>query len=949
MTAVADIDGALEWQGGGARPLPLGDSVSVWRVEAGYADVFVLRAGGGRRHLFRLETGALLIGGGGARALIAVGSLDSRLIQVPVAALDRALAVDWIERMTESASPGVRVWPDGILGPGRAALQAGKRHAPGGGGVLWITPSSETLSWFGEIALAPDVPTPVVSPGWARADIDVEVEVQCEPPIGEALLASIRRLNGMATRLFADREQQETREMAGRGLERRLRADLALEHGLNLLAGRAPPRSGVGRDGLSFALAEVCAAIGHEAALPKPAQEGPNQLDRTMAAGKLLGRPVVLSPGWWRRDGLPLLTRMRDEQWVALLPQAKGGWRAVGIDRSLAVTAEVAEQISSEATQIYPGLPARSLRLRDLGGLASRGLGRDLLRVGVMGTAAGVIALAVPIASGLLFDHVIPSGDMGGLWQILVGLIALAIGQTSFEVVKATALMRMEARLDSNLQAAVFDRLLRLPVGFFRQFTAGDLSQRALGLQQAREVVSGAALTGLLSALFGLVNLSVLFAIDARLALLAIGLTAVIAGVSAGVSFGQLRYERRREAAKGRTEGFLLQLLVGVGKLRAAGAEKRALAQWALRSAEHRKAFLGVQRFTALQTIIQSALPNAALLLVFLAVAMLAKADLHQAALNALVASGGGAGDAAAKTLSIGSFAAFTAAFGQLTAAITSAALASTELLGVAPLLERTRPILETVPEVSPERVDPGRLAGRIDFRRVTFRYTPSGPAVLDGLSFSIKAGEFVAIVGASGSGKTTVLRMLLGFEQAEAGQIFYDEIATDRLEPSALRGQIGAVLQNGRITAGSIFDNIIGEGQGGLDDAWAAARLVALADDIEAMPMGMHTVLPDGGGTLSGGQRQRVLIARAMARRPAILLLDEATSALDNRTQATVTETLADLDVTRIVIAHRLSTIREVDRILVLEHGQLVEEGGYDDLIERGGRFAELAQRQIL
>jgi ABC-type bacteriocin/lantibiotic exporter with double-glycine peptidase domain len=278
-------------------------------------------------------------------------------------------------------------------------------------------------------------------------------------------------------------------------------------------------------------------------------------------------------------------------------------------------------------------------------------------------------------------------------------------------------------------------------VGFFRQFTAGDLSQRALGLQQAREVVSGAALTGLLSALFGLVNLSVLFAIDARLALLAIGLTAVIAGVSAGVSFGQLRYERRREAAKGRTEGFLLQLLVGVGKLRAAGAEKRALAQWALRSAEHRKAFLGVQRFTALQTIIQSALPNAALLLVFLAVAMLAKADLHQAALNALVASGGGAGDAAAKTLSIGSFAAFTAAFGQLTAAITSAALASTELLGVAPLLERTRPNLETGPEVSPERVDPGRLAGRIDFRRVTFRYTPSGPALIEKLRPSSTAG----------------------------------------------------------------------------------------------------------------------------------------------------------------------------------------------------------------
>jgi len=938
---------ATSWLGGSARPLLLDDAGAGWRLETGYADVFVAADTGARRHLFRLEAGATLVSGGAGARFIAVGGLDSRFIGITANDLDAETVRPWIERLTEAAAGRPRVWVDQALAPGRGELAGGGRAAPSGSKLLWLAPLSGQMRWLGAAELAACEAFPVISPGWIEAVDAADFEAVEADPKGEAMLAAVRRLNAAAAIILRRREQAESQAALARGVERAVRSDAVLERGLNLLAGRVSPHRAAGSDDLSVALAEVCRAIGHAGPLPRPVAPGPDQLGRTMAAAQLLGRPVILSPDWWRRDGLPLIGRTSDDHWVALLPLPKGGWRLVGADLDHEVTESLAGTVSGEAIQVYPSLPAQPLKLRDLARLAGRGIGSDVARIALTGLAAGALALAVPAASGLLFDHVIPAGDIGALDQILIGLIAVAAGQTSFELVKATALLRLEARLDSNLQAALFDRLLRLPAGFFRRYTAGDLSQRTLGLQQAREIVSSAMLTGLLSALFGLINIVVLVAIDARLALLAVILTAAIGAVSGAISWGQLREERRRGAAKGRTDGFLLQLLVGVGKLRAAAAEKRAFAQWALRSAEQRRAFIGVQRYTALQTIIQSALPSLAQLLVFVAVVLVAKSDLTQNAIKAL-AQPGGAGDPATPGLSVGAFAAFLAGFGQLMAAFTAAALSSTQVLGVAPLLERTRPILETVPEVTPDRLELGRLAGGIDFRRVTFRYASGGPAVLDGLSFSIKPGEFIAIVGPSGSGKTTVLRMLLGFEQPETGQIFYDGIATERLQPASLRSQLGVVLQNGRITAGSIFSNIVGE-DGGLDAAWAAARLVGLADDIEAMPMGMHTVLPDGGGTLSGGQKQRVLIARAMARRPAALLLDEATSALDNRTQAIVTNTLAGLEITRIVIAHRLSTIRQVDRILVIELGQLVEEGDFDQLMQNGGPFAALAQRQLL
>jgi ATP-binding cassette subfamily C protein len=303
---------------------------------------------------------------------------------------------------------------------------------------------------------------------------------------------------------------------------------------------------------------------------------------------------------------------------------------------------------------------------------------------------------------------------------------------------------------------------------------------------------------------------------------------------------------------------------------------------------------------------------------------------------------------AGAVSMSTGAFLAFHAAFFQFLAAALGLGFTAGSVLEIIPMFERARPILETLPESSAAKGEPGELTGNIEVSHAFFRYRTDLPLVLRDLSLRIRPGEFVAVVGASGCGKSTLFRLLLGFERLESGAIHFDGQDLAGMNPQSVRRQIGVVLQNGQLQAGDIFENIAGARPIGLDDAWEAVRLAGLEEDILAMPMGMHTIVSEGGGGLSGGQRQRLMIARAIASRPRILLFDEATSALDNRTQAQVSASLESLRTTRIVIAHRLSTVVNADRIFVLEAGRVAESGTYEELLALDGLFAKLAKRQL-
>jgi ABC-type bacteriocin/lantibiotic exporter with double-glycine peptidase domain len=391
-----------------------------------------------------------------------------------------------------------------------------------------------------------------------------------------------------------------------------------------------------------------------------------------------------------------------------------------------------------------------------------------------------------------------------------------------------------------------------------------------------------------------------------------------------------LRCYREILELKGRFFGLLVQLIHGVAKLRVAGAEERAFGQWA-------RSYARLARLEYRQRVIRDNVHVANLALSTAGVVCLF------ALAAALVRTEGAEGG-----LTIGVFLAFHVAFGTFIGAVAGLSNTITDVMAIAILRERVKPILEQPREVNERKGDPGPLAGAVQVEQVVFRYRTDGPLILDGIRLRAAAGEFVALVGPSGSGKSTLFRLLLGFEDPQSGKILYDGQDLAGLDMQAVRHQMGVVLQEGRINAGSLFENVVCGTQRTLKDAWEAARATGFAQEIEAMPMGMHTMVSEGGTNLSGGQRQRLLLTRALVHKPRLLLLDEATSALDNRTQAIVSRSLADLAVTRLVIAHRLSTVRPADRIYVLESGRIVQQGSFEELARQGGLFSRLMARQM-
>ncbi|MBT9583929.1 NHLP bacteriocin export ABC transporter permease/ATPase subunit, partial [bacterium] len=637
-------------------------------------------------------------------------------------------------------------------------------------------------------------------------------------------------------------------------------------------------------------------------------------------------RNVLLRDGWWKADGGPMLVYWENRFGVV----SRRGYHywfqdsKPGAPRKL--TAALARELAPQAFVFYPPFPREHLGLTSLGWLCLN-LGRQQIIV-LLGLAllSALLALITPVATGLLIGTVLPTGLESELGQLILALLVASTAGNLFGVVKSLTQLRLEGILDARLQASLFDRLLELPAPFYRKYSLGDLANRAMGFNSLRQALSGAALTSLLSALFSVFSLAMLFYYSWKLAMVAIVVVVVQCLCLLGGSLIQLSYQRTQMNLAGHLAGMVAQFIGGISKLRVAGAEVRAFHQWSELFAKYRQSVYSLRMTNLVLSGIQGFLGLFA-----------------QAVVIGFTAHFG-----YTKALSAASLMSFFSALGQFTSGLSSLTGSLTSLLSVGPILERARPILETVPEVEPNMPVAAPLRGQVEVKGAWFRFEEEGNWVLQDISIQANPGEFIAIVGPSGAGKSSLLRLLLGFEQAQRGTVLYDGQNLMRIDRVSLRRQLGVVMQDARLMPGDLYSNIVGSAILGEDEAWSALRLAGLEEDVRQLPMQLHTVVTDGGGGLSGGQRQRLMIARAVVAKPRVLIFDEATSALDAKTQEDVANSLANLQATRIVVAHRLSTIRKADRIYVLHDHKIIQVGTYQELSSQPGFFAEFARRQL-
>jgi NHLM bacteriocin system ABC transporter ATP-binding protein len=953
----------------GNAPLPLDSGRDVWLVETGTVEVFAVPrdASGPRTHLWTATAGQMLCGVDGKRAghglgLLAVGhpgTLIKRLgdpelcelARDPTAAADLSVRLDaWLAGLFGeiARAAGPKVFEELRPGAETRLGEAGRPARPREG-VAWVRHLEGTSRLLGEDGLALDgdlVPIPegiwLVSSGEARI-FSLGTGDVLQDPQTAGLWQGLARFHDLFLRyvsLQAERTERRERER----LDRKVDLDHSTLRGAYArLASVLRPLSqgGAALEETPDPVLAAAQLVGEAQGLAVRAlpdwQAPPRQGDRlaqVCMASRIRSRQVILRDDWWRRDNGPLVgfrfldAEQKIKRPVALLPTSARGYEMIDpVERTREpVGAALAESLAGDAHMLYPSLPERPVTREDLLRMLLRGRRGDLSAILSMGAAGGLLGLLVPILTGQVFGSVIPGANRGQLAQITLALIVSALAATVFQVTRSIAVLRLGGKVDGSVQAAVWDRLLSLPVSFFRRFTVGDLANRSLGINAIREMLTGNVLTAALAAVFSVFSFVLLFYYSWRLALIATVLVGVLAGVTVGLTWFQLRHQRALLELQGKIASLLFGLINGIAKIRVAGAEARAFARWAERFSEQRQRTLAAQRAANVQTTFNAVYGVLTSMVLFAVV-----------------------GFSFQEAMPIGDFLAFNAAFGQFLAAALSLVGVLSGVLAMVPLYERLEPILETVPEVDESKTEPGELAGEIEFSHVSFRYQKDGPLILDDVSFRAGPGEFIALVGPSGAGKSTCLRLILGFEKPSSGSIYFDGQDLSGLAAQSVRRQIGVVLQSGRPMAGSIYSNIMGSSNLGIDAAWEAARMAGLEEDVKTMPMGMHTVISEGAETFSGGQKQRILIARAIVHRPRIILFDEATSALDNRTQEIVSRSLEGLKATRIVIAHRLSTIQNADRIYVVDGGRVVEEGPYEDLLRNNRLFARLAERQIV
>ncbi|GAA4893065.1 NHLP bacteriocin export ABC transporter permease/ATPase subunit [Streptomyces coeruleoprunus] len=956
--------------GAGLRTVPLEGPHVLWLVAHGGLDLFAVDAAqeGHWHFLGRLEAGSLLLGpvAGPQHTLLGRPSQDCVLRRIALRELWEAPPPQYTDAYGNPLGqrPYAASWTGGSVDPygdpytdpysdPYAAPQAGPypvaptplEYAFALGtarslGVLFEAPlgdragADEGAPVMDEDVLWMDVPPGSVRYG-AEFSADAAADLLVDGQLWQRMVGQQERLLTAVDRWIERLERaHEDRTAAG------IRAGEAVRAGADraLLASIGGPergaRAGAGggaSDDQTFAVCRrVAAAAG--ITLTEPARGGEADdrtggVERIAVASRVRTRAVRLEGSWWRSDSGPLVGHWAASGAPVALLWRRGRYEAVnpvsGVRRR--VDARTAGELEPRGVMFYRPLPERPMPAWRLARFALRGSGADLRNLALAGLVTVVLGALVPVATGQVLGVYVPAAERSLIVQTALAVMVAGVVAAAFGLLQNLTVLRIEGRIESVLQPAVWDRLLRLPAGFFAGRSTGELASAAMGISAIRRVLSGTGPVVVQASTVGAVNLVLLLCYSVPLALAAIAMLLVAGGLFLGLGLWQVRWQRRLVKLTNELNNQAYQTLRGLPKLRVAAAESFAYAAWARKFARSREMHRRAGHIKNLTTVVDAVHLPLCSLIMFMLLAGPARG-----------------------TMSAGAFLTFSTSVTMLLTSVTQLTGALVSAVAALPLYEQVKPVLQEVPEVRGGSARPGVLSGEIEVRGLSFRYGDEGPPTLDDVSFRVGPGEFVAVVGPSGCGKSTLLRLLIGFERPVSGSVLYDGQDLAALDQAAVRRQCGVVLQHAQPLTGSVLDCICGAESFPQDEVWAAAEMAGLAEDIRRMPMGLHTMIA-GGGAVSGGQRQRLMIAQALIRRPRILFFDEATSALDNETQRTVMESTRRLSATRLVIAHRLSTVLDADRVIVMSAGRIVEEGPPATLLaDPNGHLHELVRRQM-
>ncbi len=704
--------------------------------------------------------------------------------------------------------------------------------------------------------------------------------------------------------------------------------DEALKNVSAMIEGKKRRSFSDDREKIKSALDEILAYYGvRPRDIPHDVKEVDDQIEYSCRQSGIMYRSVKLEKGWYRDAAGAMLGRLKSGEVVALLPDKLGryGFFNPNTQKRVKLNRKTQELFEEDAYCFYKPFPLKKIGIRDLIKYIFSTIDVSVIVYIVAITLfATLVGMITPKITKILFSDVLESKSLQLLLSVACFYVCTSLSLLLIRGIKSLLMNRVSIQMDVSVQAATMARVLSLPPNFFKNYSSGEITSRAQSVNSLCTTLVQTFLSTGLTSLFSLLYITQVFVYAKELVVPALCVTIATLVFSVVSSLVQMKISEKQMELSGKMSGLTYQIITGVQKIKLSGSEKRVFARWLNHYSEEAKLTYNPPKFLLFNGVISTAISLVGTIVMYFF--------------------------AVQSNVSVADYTAFNSAYGMLSGALMSVAGIALTAARIKPVFEMAKPIMNAEPEISEGKQTVTKISGGIELSHVSFRYDVNSPLVVDDLSLKIKPGQYVAVVGKTGCGKSTLLRLLLGFEKPQKGAIYYDGKDLETLDLRSLRKKIGVVTQNGKLFQGDIYSNIvISAPYLSVDDAWKAAEIADIAEDIRKMPMGMHTIISEGAGGISGGQKQRLMIARAVAPNPKILMFDEATSALDNITQKKVSEALDGLKCTRIVIAHRLSTIKQCDRIIVLDGGKIAEDGTYDELLAKKGYFYELVERQRL